>query len=229
MFLQLQTGNAKLGKGAATTYAPIRQSCPSSCSLRGSGCYGQSGPVAIHGARLEAQCDGLSAETVAILESAEIADHGRRQQRTGSSQPLRLHTFGDCRTVSAAVHMADACDEWQGPVWTYTHAWRDIPRAAWGRVSVLASCETLSDAKDALATGYAAAIVVSEHPASGRAYEVGGVRVVPCPEQTRGRTCVECRMCWDDEGLRDRATVVAFAAHGSGRRRALNVINGKGR
>jgi hypothetical protein len=38
MFLVLDSANAKIGLASAT-YAPIAQTCPSSCPLRDSGCY----------------------------------------------------------------------------------------------------------------------------------------------------------------------------------------------
>jgi hypothetical protein len=219
MLLTLNSSNAKLG-GAATTYAPIVNSCPTSCPFMGSGCYGQNGPVAIHGSRLESQLRGLSADTVAMLEAAEIRDGAAMLAKRRQTMPLRLHTFGDCRTTFAASTVASAAKSWPGAVWTYTHAWRDVPRGAWGSVSVLASCEGAEDAREALAVGYAAAIVVEEHPADGRAWTAGDIRVVPCPEQMRGRTCAECRLCWDADRLLATRSVIAFAAHGAGAKRA---------
>jgi hypothetical protein len=126
---------------------------------------------------------------------------------------LRLHVVGDCPTNGAA--------------WTYTHAWRKVHRASWGdAVSVLASCENLDDAREAAARGYAVAMVVPEH-AGERAEVVDGFRVIPCPEQSRGdRTCVDCRLCFDDAGLRDRETpaIIALAIHGASKRRAGEAI-----
>lgn len=225
MFVKLNTGNLKLGQGVATTYAPIPNTCPASCPLRDSGCYAQSGPVAFHGRRLAAACEGLSDETTAILEASEIADTGKRLAGQGIRTPLRLHTFGDCRTVSAAVHVSTACESWPGDVWGYTHAWRDVPRAAWGTVSVLASVETLGDAKAALEAGYAPAIVVQDHPSDGKAWTAdNGVRVIPCPNQVRDVTCVECKLCWRSDRMAELGCAVSFAAHGIGRRRALQVL-----
>lgn len=223
MLLTLNSGNSKLG-GAATTYAPIRNTCPATCPFMGSGCYGQNGPVAIHGARLEGQLEGLGADTVAMLEAAEIRDGAEMLRKRRQTMPLRLHTFGDCRTTFAAEQVSSAARHWPGAVWTYTHAWRDVPRQAWGSVSVLASCEGMGAARAALDQGYAASIVVAEHPADGKAYMVGEgadtMRVIPCPSQTRDLTCAECRLCWDDKGLLERRAVIAFAAHGSGAKRA---------
>jgi hypothetical protein len=79
---------------------------------------------------------------------------------------MRLHTVGDCRTDEAAKIVAAAAERYMdaggGPVWTYTHAWRLVDRASWGRVSVLASCETPEQVELARARGYATAIVVDE-------------------------------------------------------------------
>jgi hypothetical protein len=66
--------------------------------------------------------------------------------------------------------------------------------------------------------------VVSHHPADGKAYNLAGVRWIPCPQQTRGVTCDACRLCFDADGLRDRGTGIAFAVHGSSGKRALRVI-----
>jgi hypothetical protein len=110
-------------------------------------------------------------------------------------------------------------------VWTYTHSWRNVNRASWGRVSVLASVENRADAALAAGRGYAVAMVVAEH-ASDRAEVIDGARVIPCTEQARGVTCVECRLCFDDGSLRDRETpaIIAFAVHGQSKRRAADAV-----
>lgn len=223
MFLTLDSRNSKIGPSAAT-YAPIEQTCPSSCSLKDNGCYAQSGRVALHNRHLEQSCLDLSGNTVAVLEADEIRDAAAKLTRSRQSRPLRLHASGDAATSFAARTLSAAASRWPGPVWTYTHAWRDVAREDWRDVSVLASCETSTDAKLALAAGYAPALVVQEHPADGRAYELDGMKIIPCPEQTRGIPCVECGLCLDDTALKARRAVVAFAAHGGGRKRVLTVI-----
>jgi hypothetical protein len=166
-----------------------------------------------------------SALDCARAEAAEIdalPDGGR---------DLRLHVVGDCPTNGAARIVAAACARYVarggGSVWTYTHAWRKVHRASWGSVSVLASCENLDQAREAAARGYAVAMVVPEHAPSGRAEVVDGFRVVACPEQTgRAETCVDCRLCMGDEGLRDRGTpaIIALAIHGQSTKRAAAAI-----
>lgn len=92
---------------------------------------------------------------------------------------------------------------------------------------MLASCETALDVWDARQLGYATALVVDEFP-THRRYEPGydtgaftepgeplGQDVLPCPSQTRGRSCSECRLCFDDKVLRQRGYSIGFAVHGN--------------
>lgn len=110
------------------------------------------------------------------------------------------------------------------PVWGYTHRWREIPARTFDGLAILASGETPEQAQQTYLQGYAPALVVERHPQDERAYEQNGLRMVPCPEQTRGRTCNECRLCWDTERLRAQRIVVLFALHGTGSKRAAAAI-----
>lgn len=216
VFLVLNSGNTKIGPCAAT-YLPVAQTCPSSCPLKSNGCYAEQGHVGMHQRRLPT---GIGPDSLAALEAEEIRSSARLVPR---GWPLRLHVSGDATTPKRASLLADACRHWRGPVWAYTHAWRDVPRAAWGAVSVLASCESLAAAALALDAGYAPALVTAPH-ASPKAYNANGIRVIPCPNQTRGITCLDCRLCFDSRGLHDRRSAIAFEVHGPGKKRALTVV-----
>lgn len=225
MFAVLHSKNVKVGDVAAT-YAPIRQTCPVSCPMRDNGCYAQYGNVRYSETRVSQYVDGMNGDTVAILEADEVCDMARKAPR---GHAIRLHVSGDATSDFRASHMARAADTWRrvvnGPVWSYTHAWRDVARDSWGTVSILASCESTADAAVALAKGYAAAVVVASHPADGRAYRTSeGVKVIPCPSQTRDIKCTECRLCWDDAMLIAQGAAIAFATHGTGKKRALTVL-----
>ena len=99
-------------------------------------------------------------------------------------------------------------------MWTYTHAWRNVSRKSWGRVSVLASCETEADVKAARKRGYAAALVVEKFKGKRR-YKHGKIDVLPCPSMTKkGVTCSDCKLCFDDAGIRERNYAVGFEVHG---------------
>jgi hypothetical protein len=210
--------NEKIGD-CATTYA-AQTSCPTSCAFfNGGGCYAENGRLytgvtkPLNGA---AALAGASPVDVAREEAAAI-DGLDLQDLQG--RPMRLHTVGDCRTDQAARIVAAASERYMkrggGPVWTYTHAWRLVDRASWGRVSVLASCETAEQVELARARGYAPSIVVDEFAACTR-HVHSGVEILPCPAQTKpGVTCSSCRLCMNDDGLRGRGYAIAFEIHGT--------------
>jgi hypothetical protein len=213
--------NKKLGD-AATTYA-AQTSCPTSCPFfDGGGCYAESGRVGMVTKRLN--------EAARILKSGplEVADAEAAAidaLKVTPGRALRLHTVGDCSTDAATALVAAASARYRqrggGPVWTYTHAWRTVSRASWGEVSVLASCESAAEVKAAKLRGYATAIVVDElaeerrHVLGADAGNAAGVDVLPCPQQTRDRTCSDCKLCFDDQGLIERDYSIAFLVHGA--------------
>ncbi|NIN64196.1 MAG: hypothetical protein GTO63_05755 [Anaerolineae bacterium] len=227
-----------VGRGnVAATYASIQGSCPSSCPLKDGGCYAQMGRVAIHTGRLDkAFVRGMRPEAIARAERdairASFGGGSVPQDGARGGRDLRMHVSGDARTKRSAAILGQAADEWVsrggGDVWTYTHAWRTVPRDAWGTsVSVLASTENPLDTEAIRAQGYVPAIVVAEHP-SDRVFTLEGSDVgwIPCPQQTRGVPCSDCRLCFDDAKLRDMNKGIAFAAHGATRkiRKHLRVL-----
>lgn len=205
--------NAKLGPVSATYVG--QQSCPDSCPLLNRGCYAETGPVGIIARRLSKGRRG----SLALAREEARAIAGLTGDRL-----LRLHVVGDTATNPGAVVLGKAAESYgrRGmrplfgkKVWTYTHAWKMVRRESWGQaVSVLASCEDPKDVAWADAAGYAAALVVPsfERPV---AYTLGGLTVLPCPNQTTGVTCHDCGLCRNDERLREAGLVIGFAAHGA--------------
>lgn len=208
------SNNSKIG-AAATTYA-AQTSCPSSCVFfDGGGCYAESGATGVFVTTPLNKAARARPHTPLDVAQAEADAIDGLCVRPGT--PLRLHTVGDCASDAAAALVAAAAARYEarggGPVWTYTHAWRTVRRSSWGAVNVFASCETPLDVAEARARGYATALVVEEFP-TDRRYDEDTVQVVPCPSQTRGRTCTSCRLCFNDTARRDAGVTIGFAVHG---------------
>jgi len=212
--------SSKTGHVAAT-YAPI-QSCPETCPFIDGGCYAQHGHCGIHLRRLNKNAKNQN--KTRPIDIARIEAQAIRELK--SDLPLRLHVVGDCKTPRAARIIADASNEYTlrtgQKVWTYTHAWKTIPREHWGSVSVLASCETIEDAKYAMERGYAACMVRAK-PFS-HAFNYKGIRMVPCLEMTKGVQCDKCKICFNDTKLLQKEKVICFFPHGSGARKARNAL-----
>ena len=209
--------NSKIGKVSATYATQV--TCPDSCALKGSGCYAEGGMVGMFTRKLNSSSDAqtMSVEELALAEAVAIAG------LTGEN-PLRIHVVGDATTDGAARLLANAAEFHSNKhgkkVWTYTHAWREVARASWGKVSVFASCETTADAQLAMSKGYAAAVVVEKHQ-SDKAYVENGVKLVPCPQQTgRAATCVDCGLCMRAPAMLAGGAVIAFEVHGQGVKKA---------
>ena len=215
IILNTKSGNKKTGK-LAVTYAPIANSCPTECWHRiHRTCYALQGNVGMHVRRIEEGSKGKTAIQIATEEAQAI-----RAAFNGGlvpNIPLRLHVAGDSRTITGTKKLAAACVDWKNrggdSAYTYTHAWGKVPKSAWQGVSVLASVETIEGAKKALRRGYAPAITVAEHT-SDKAQNVNGVKLIPCPEQTKGIPCIKCRLCFNADKLAAKNTGIAFAIHG---------------
>lgn len=218
MFVVLNSSNAKIGNIAAT-YLPIKSTCPNTCALKDNGCYAQLGNVYFQVNRLERLTEGKKAYDIVRAETREIIAKGK----LANGKTLRLHVSGDARTDKSAKLLSKAEKSWDGQVYTYTHAWRSVSRKSWGNVSVLASCESIADAKRALKKGYAPSLVVKEHKGA-KAYVQDGLKIIPCPSQTKDITCEKCNLCMNDKMLRDQKAAIGFAVHGAGVKRALKVI-----
>lgn len=216
--------NAKLGRGVLHTSAS-QITCPASCPLRRAGCYAEGGRVGLISRDLNAvaQRDGHTAESVIRLEAGLI-------RGLNPTKPLRLHVVGDAPTERCAAILADACAERTGPTWTYTHAWRDVRRLAWGGVQVWASLDSPAQMEQAEEQGYQQmALVVAEHKSASARLEKGRLHI-PCPAQTKqGVTCAKCRICWHGpERWRHRgvdSVVVEFAVHGRSHRAVKAALN----
>lgn len=218
MFITLNSKNAKLGNCAAS-YLPIKQTCPSSCPLKDGICYAKYSYVGMHQQKLSKKLNNYCGFDIVRMEAREIKSLGPNAK----GKSLRLHVSGDVKTDKMAKLLGDAVKFWDGKVWSYSHSWRTISRKSFGSISVLASVETFAEAKQALKKGYAPAISVPFHD-NPKAYNVDGLKIIPCPAQTKDITCEQCKLCMQDKMLLNQNAVIAFALHGVGKKKQLKVI-----
>lgn len=225
---------AAIGPYACTTDVSIAATCSDACPFKSAGCYVRSGRTKNIAARLDQASAGWSAEQV-VADEAYLIDRAFRggpvpqDGARGGGRDLRLHVGGDVGSAAGAMLLAGAAERWQkrrgGKVWTFTHRWAEIPRATFGRISVLASVEVPQDIEVARRAGYASAIVVGAFP-SPRAFPLPGTtaKIIPCPAETRSTTCIECRLCLDADKLLERNRAIGFAAHGPGAGRVRQTL-----
>lgn len=228
------------GPFCCSTYASIESTCDDVCPFKrrddgkSGGCFADSGRTTFLVRELDrnAALLGNTSFDSTLDEVAEIDGafvRGVPQDGAKGGRDLRLHVSGDVASAGAAAMLGEAATRWRsrggGTVWTYTHTWRTIDRAMWGDdVSVLASIEHPTQAKEARARGYASAIVVDEFPNGAKAFSIDErTKAVPCPAESGKTTCVECRLCLDVDLLGiNRA--IAFRAHGWDRHKVLTQI-----
>ena len=222
------SGNDKVGKVATTQVSQFTcDNLGTPCPFRHAGCYGESGRVAMTSRVLEMASMALG-ETITLLDIAR-AEADAIDTLKGN-RPLRLHIVGDCPTDSGATLVSLAAERYMDrgghPVWTYTHGWREVARSSWGRVSVLASCESVEDLDKARGLGYACSMVVESHGEAVRPYKLSnGMTAIPCREQVGvSESCTSCRLCFKDDVLKRTGAVIVFETHGQQVRKARAAV-----
>jgi hypothetical protein len=228
------TDDGKTGPCAVTWTAQVscpgyRDTDPHPCALYNAGCYAGEGHCAFTTRRVNTAALGAGGLQVDPADVADAEAQAIRIMSMYAALPLRIHIVGDCITDYAADTVASAAMEYHAvhsaPVWSYTHAWRSVARASWHGVSILASCDTLDDIPAAKSAGYATALVVDEFATNDAGRPVpsalpDGGTLVPCPNQVAkalGKdtvTCMDCRLCWMDDFLKEKNLTIGFAAHG---------------
>ena len=217
-----RSDNSKIGLVHAT-YAS-QNSCPTTCPLKNSGCYAESGPMGIWTRKVNRAAPDATGLEVALAEAEAITS------TLSGNLNLRLHVVGDCASTEAAAIVAKAALSVMrrgNKVWTYTHASKMVDRKAWEGVSVLASAETADEVHEAQAAGWATAVVLPEFK-DDKLYEEDGMKILPCVNQTRGAKCIDCRLCWDAPRLAKQGITIGFKVHGARRnvvKRTLAVLN----
>jgi len=209
-----KSANAKTGAMPVTTTE--ESSCPKSCPhLQSGGCYAKSGPVSWHWNKVS---QGLRGGTwdelttyVSKLKAGQLWRHNQAgdffSDTNGSKQYIRLDllkSLVDANKSSGAKGYTYTHHE------LHTHNLEAIKYSNRNGFTVNASCESMTQADDAIAAGIPAVCVVdNSKPVPART--PAGTRVLVCPAQTSDTNCKDCGICQQS----NRKCVVAFLSHGN--------------
>ena len=208
----LNTRNAKTGP-VALAVSRAQDTCPTTCPLMGSGCYGEVGP----GGGLFR----LMAKAKLACFGTDYGDLMRAFNNVPDGAMVRLNVVGDYLIDGAVDHdYIAATNILSGRgirVLSYTHAWRDMDPAWFADdTRPQASCDSIADVAQAMAAGWSAVIVQPDDA-------LGAERdYVVCPAVTDGLTCSDCGLC-----AKQRRSTVVFPVHGARKRAAADAINSR--
>ena len=206
-------------KNAKTGLIPVSTSsrtlCPATCPFAENGCYAASGPLALHWREVTEGRRGmpwlLFLQAIAGLAAGQLWRHN---QAGDICDPTTTAGRRALKELTAANQGRRG--------FTYTHhpltpsAIAALKGATAQGFTVNASTETMGAADRAVAYGLRAVTVVPSTDTRRVWRSPDGNPVVTCPAQVHdGMTCERCQLC----AKRPQEVIVAFRAHGTGRRK----------
>lgn len=214
------SANKKTGPIPVSYTTP--ESCPDACPLKKNGCYADNGPV--HYAWRRAESHGVEwqefCDKVAALPKNQLWRHNVAGDLPGESNAI---------DVQALRELIEANKGKRG--FTYTHY--PINSAGNRKAMALANArgftvnvsrETYREADEAINYGVAPVVVLQEIDAPKVSFTPQGNRVVTCPATYREDvTCQSCELCYNIS----RRVIVGFPAHGTSKRKVINIIKAK--
>jgi len=207
--------NVKTGPVRIATYR-TQVTCPVTCPLMGSGCYGENNGVGGsptpfgHAARGDGDSDYTTLR--ADLTACNAGD------------VIRINVVGDYLTSDGSpdieyINVINDAAARGVIVLAYTHAWRSLsPDLFHPSARPQASCDSPSDVSLARSQGWSTVIVapVGQY-ANGD--DIDGTRAVICPNVTNGIKCIDCKLC----AVQRKSTIV-FPIHGMRKGRAAQAL-----
>lgn len=212
-----KSGNSKTGPIPVTTTSS--ESCPSACPLKGSGCYAESGPLALHWRKVTAgerggEWDELT-DFVRDLPPAQVWRHNQAGDLPHNDQTI------DADKVAALV---EANHGRRG--FTYTHHDMSLPgnadvvrEANLGGFAVNLSGNNPEHADELAELGIGPVVTVLPSDATGTMRTPAGRRMIACPATQRDDVdCESCKLCANPR----RTVIIGFPVHGTSKKKAAN-------
>jgi len=213
------SSNAKTGPIPVSTSS--RATCSPSCPFMGNGCYAESGPLALHWAKVTKGERGTSLRQFVAAIMALPSDQLWRHNQSGDLP----HTFG--RISRRFVRQIIEANRGKRG-YTYTHhdpnlgenlsLLRQANRQGF-RINLSTESEAAADR--AITSGVPAVLAVPSSETRTTWTTPGGNRVLVCPAQrSDSKTCADCQLCH----TRGKRVIIAFLAHGTSKRKAEQAI-----
>jgi hypothetical protein len=229
------TQDKKTGRIAVTWKS--QHSCPLTCPLLGTGCYGEHGTAKLTAYRLNS---ALETDPVVLAQGVASGIRALADRPNRKPRKLRLNIVGDSQCPQ---YEASACEYYAQQTrqdvatacFSYTHMHQapyNTPRKLWGKMSILASVSAVnvdgtnrtktairSDIRHARSLGYKGFSVVTPAHTSGSGVYLDPatkLKTVACryelPQQGAQRvTCENCTLCTETTMQRGGYQAVAFA------------------
>lgn len=206
--ITMRSANAKTGPIPVSTSSA--ETCPSSCPFKKQGCYADSGPLALHWAKVTAGDRGMSwaefCDTIAALPAGQLWRHNQAGDLPGTNEQIDPVALGQ---------LIEANTGRRGFTYTHKHSDEAVFWATYANLhgfTINLSANDLSHADQLYGTG-CPVVVVLPADAPAQTLTPAGRRVVTCPATYKDNvSCATCQLC-----QRQRETIVGFPAHGTGK------------
>jgi len=229
-----RTSNRKLGANVAKSISS-RSTCPNTCGFFRNGCYGDQWPMALH---WQAVSDGATTRDLPWeehLQQISSLPAGRlfRVNQVGDLPPFnngQPNQPGFCAQALFDLALASR----RLKAWLYSHHPLGVESISMIRLvgklgfSFNSSCQTEREADSKISQGVHCVITVpsTETRTHWRTAE-GKNRVQICPQQLNPAvTCATCRLCIHGGRESELPRIIAFKAHGNGKRKVDAALAG---
>lgn len=213
--ITLKSSNAKVGKIPVSTSS--ENTCPSSCPLKGKGCYAGAGPLALHWKKMS---NGLNnavdyhtfIEVIKSLPAGQIWRHNQAGDLMG--EDLKIDSLG-------LIELVNANKGKKG--YTYTHKTQLtenhdlIKKANKEGFTINLSADNLNHADKLKSLNIGPVVVVLPINQKENLVTPAGNKVVVCPATQKDNvSCSSCQLCQKA----NRSVIVGFPAHGTQKKKA---------
>lgn len=216
------SANSKLGGLPASVTSD--STCPTRCSLRGNGCYAETGHSGINFRAVSAGRRGGNLEefcsAVRLLPRRALWRHNQAGDLPGDGRKINTEDLGRIVHANRGRHG-----------FTYTHYGVDIPENATAiqnanqqGFTINLSAETLREADEYVALGIAPVVVILPVGQEDSLLTPAGNTVTVCPAVTGDSTCATCAVC----AVADRKSIIGFPAHSRGKKLVEMVFYARG-